>query len=236
MKMAGREANGSVLGDLAVSAASDAGNLVSLAGEHLGARVEGKTRKSARTRARILAAASEIIAERGTVEFQMAEVASRCNMSKGSLYYYFRDRDDIVEEIFSSDIDAFVARLEKTMDEAPSSSDALAAACMEFARSVHDGESVVAAVASDLVRGGSDLVPGMGERFGKITALVEQQVRRAQSEGAVRDGIDPAFVSSMLVGTFLFAAIARAGKPGEPFQLEPFAEELMSFVRHGISA
>ncbi|MDY3969253.1 MAG: hypothetical protein SOY95_01260, partial [Atopobiaceae bacterium] len=38
-----------------------------------------KTRKSTRTRQRIIDAAKEIIDEKGTTNFQMSEVATRCN-------------------------------------------------------------------------------------------------------------------------------------------------------------
>ena len=61
-----------------------------------GSRKASKTRKSARTRARILEAAARLVSERAGVDFQMAEIAERCDMSKGALYYYFRDRDAIL--------------------------------------------------------------------------------------------------------------------------------------------
>ena len=72
-----------------------------LAGHHMReeARAAFKTRKSAKTRGRIMEAASRLMVERHGMHFNMSEVSERCRMSKGSLYYYFQDKDDLVEEI-----------------------------------------------------------------------------------------------------------------------------------------
>ena len=65
-------------------------------------RSGAKTRKSAATREKIMAAATELMVERGNTDFQMSEVSARCQMSKGALYYYFADKGALVQAIFDA--------------------------------------------------------------------------------------------------------------------------------------
>ena len=50
------------------------------------------TAKGRATRARILAAASELISDRGVAETSLDDVIERAGVSKSQLYHYFEDR------------------------------------------------------------------------------------------------------------------------------------------------
>ena len=195
-----------------------------------------KTRKSAQTRERILMAANDLIVLRGSTDFQMSEVATRCDMSKGALYYYFPDKDAIVEEIFSRSIDEFVKELEEAISSSDSAHEALERLCSMFGSSVNQGGTLVAAMASDLVQVGSAVLPEMGERFMRIAHLVEGQLDRAKTEGVVREDIDSGFVASCICGAFLSAAVVDVGKDGDAFDSDKFTNNLMNFVVNGVGA
>ena len=88
-------------------------------------RSSSKTRKSVMTRDRIMTAASELMVERGNTSFQMSEVSERCHMSKGSLYYYFADKDELIGAIFDESVDDLVELIESLARETDSARDAL---------------------------------------------------------------------------------------------------------------
>lgn len=68
-------------------------------------RRAGRPRRSARPstsgdpRLEIIAAATQLFAERGVGDTTMAEIARRCGLQQPSLYYYFRNKGDLLEEI-----------------------------------------------------------------------------------------------------------------------------------------
>jgi AcrR family transcriptional regulator len=51
--------------------------------------------KRARTRARLIEAAAEVIGERGFHETRLEDIASRVGMSRGAIYGNFRNREDL---------------------------------------------------------------------------------------------------------------------------------------------
>jgi AcrR family transcriptional regulator len=55
--------------------------------------------KRERTRRQIVAAAIEVMAERGLAQFAVQEVADRAEVTTGTFYNHFRDRADIVEAV-----------------------------------------------------------------------------------------------------------------------------------------
>ena len=65
-------------------------------------------------RAQILEAAARVFAERGYTAATMNEVAAAAGVSKATLYHYYGDKHDLLEQVASS----HVARLEALVDEA----------------------------------------------------------------------------------------------------------------------
>ena len=176
--------------------------------ERVARRAGEKMRKSDRTRERIVSAASRLVLERRGADFQMAEVASACGMTKGALYYYFHDRTALVEEVFDRAVGEFVGRIEGISNADLSPHEALEALCGAFAEEVRQGG----------------------------TAIVQGQLERARDAGELRIDLDLGLVSSAVCGAFLFAAFRRVREGGECFDPPAFSRELMDLVSLGIVA
>src|SRR6185295_7045060 len=59
-------------------------------------------------------AAMRVIARKGMSAATMADIAGEAGIAKGTIYLYFRDRDELVEKTFETAID----ELHKRVDEA----------------------------------------------------------------------------------------------------------------------
>ena len=72
-----------------------------------------RSRKAARTRARLVEAAKEVFSEDGLLDARIAEIAKRAGVSYGSFYHYFDSKEVLFREI-AADVDA---RLRAPVDE-----------------------------------------------------------------------------------------------------------------------
>ena len=75
------------------------------------AKADGNTLRTQRTRARVLAESLRLFNEVGEAHVTTGTIAAALNMSPGNLYYHFRNKDQIVEELF--------ARFEERIDVQP---------------------------------------------------------------------------------------------------------------------
>jgi AcrR family transcriptional regulator len=73
--------------------------------------LDGNAIRTQRTRARILGEALHLFNERGEPQVTSGAIAEALGMSPGNLYYHFRNKDAIVEELF--------AHFERRIDMAP---------------------------------------------------------------------------------------------------------------------
>jgi len=63
------------------------------------ASTQPATRRGRETRERIIRAATELVGERGVAGTSLDDVCARSRVSKGQLYHYFADRDDLIRAV-----------------------------------------------------------------------------------------------------------------------------------------
>src|ERR1700760_681436 len=67
---------------------------------------EPRTRPGRATRARIVQAATDLVAERGAADTSLEDVRERAHASKSQLYLYFDDRDALMRAVAEATCDA----------------------------------------------------------------------------------------------------------------------------------
>lgn len=69
------------------------------------------------TRDRILATASAQILQKGIQNTSLAEVAKSIKISKGTLYYHFRSKDSLIEEIARKNFEETAIRIKEDLEK-----------------------------------------------------------------------------------------------------------------------
>lgn len=72
-----------------------------------------QTRRSARTRERIIEAATEVFARRGVHGTRVADIAERAGIAYGLVYHHFRNKEEILSAIFAERWAQYVDYLEE---------------------------------------------------------------------------------------------------------------------------
>lgn len=194
-------------------------------------RSTSKTRKSIETRERIMSRATDIMVERGNTAFQMSEVSRRCGMSKGALYYYFSDREDLVRAVFDRALDDLVEGVDSVAVRQLTPEETLKGICNEFADRARAGGPLAMALVRDLAHSRDGETPEGSVRILHIVGVIERLLELAKDAGTVREDVDSHLVATSIVGAFTFAAL-RFG--GDAAIEADFADVLFDIIVRGV--
>jgi AcrR family transcriptional regulator len=78
-----------------------------------------QSRRRARTRARLIQAAREVIAERGYHEITVADITEAADLGKGTFYLYFDDKANITREVILEGFTGLARQVMARKDEMP---------------------------------------------------------------------------------------------------------------------
>lgn len=194
-------------------------------------RAGDKTRKSAQTRKRIMINASKLMVERGSTSFLMSEVSDMCFMSKGALYYYFEDREDLIQAIFDEAIAELVDAIDNAVQRSTTADQALRAVCREYASQVSAGSPLALALMNELMRNnkGSDNDGKASLQY--IVDVIADLLEQGKDEGVVRRDVDAQLAAISVCGGFAFAAVEYYDGDGST---DVFTSSLLGIIVDGI--
>lgn len=195
-------------------------------------RSGAKTRKSAATREKIMAAATELMVEHNGTDFQMSEVSARCKMSKGSLYYYFADKGELVQAIFDAAVDDLVDDIESAVADAPSALASITQVASVLSAGMQPKSPLALALTRELLDAKQAVLPSVETRLARIVSIFEAQFDRAKAEGLVREDMNSRLGAVSVVGVFTFAIFESPEKEfAEP---EDFTDQLIKLLLMGM--
>ena len=152
-------------------------------------------------------AALEVFGERGLANARLEDIASRAGVSKGTIYLYFDNKEELFREVIRS---TMVANLERGEAVSPRTSaveqlDLVLAGWWEFARTPTFGKIFRLVMGElhdfpDLAQFYSSEVITRGLRL--FTGIIERGIAR----GEFRD-MDPRVAARMLLGTVISHAV-----------------------------
>ncbi len=196
-------------------------------------RSDAKTRKSAATREKIMVAATELMVQHGGTDFQMSEVSERCSMSKGSLYYYFADKDALVQAIFDREVDQLVGQVESVVADAPSAMASITGLAEVLAVSLRPQSPLALAVTRELISAKKAVLPSVNGRLTRLINIFAAQIDRAKAEGLASPEVNSRLAAISIAGAFTFAIFENRDEE-ELQDPEEFSHQLVGLLINGM--
>lgn len=192
-----------------------------------------KTRKSAATRKRIMDAASTIMMERGNTAFRMSEISQSCDMSKGALYYYFADKQDLLQAIFDEELHELVVAIDAVVRDEDSAELALRGACAAYAECVRKGGPLAMALVRELVLSQEIDAQDTNQSILHIIDVIARLLERAKVEGKVRADVHAHLAAVAICGAYAFMAMLATNND-EGWEQADYAEEMFDSIVRGV--
>jgi TetR/AcrR family transcriptional regulator, fatty acid metabolism regulator protein len=149
----------------------------------------------------ILHAAVRVFAEKGYHGCRIADVARAAGVAYGLVYHYFRNKDELLENVFAEQWTLFIEAL-AAIDAGPGTAADKIEGIFRFVFDVYKtAPAAVRVLILEVTRTPQGLRAGSTrETFARALELVAGVVRQGQARGELRAGADPTLAAATILG------------------------------------
>ena len=178
----------------------------------------------------VLQAAAELFNERGFHATSLDDIAARLNVSKPTLYYYVKNKDEILLQCVSQGLEMTLEGIEASRQAGGNAVDQLRA-CMQVYAGI-----VTQPFGMCLIRVGDEEVPEPSRtELRRMKSEIDQAFRRLVAQG-VQEGTlapcDPKMTAFVIAGALSW--IGRWYHSGGEYTAAQVAEQCIGTLMHGV--
>jgi TetR/AcrR family fatty acid metabolism transcriptional regulator len=184
---------------------------------------------------RILDAAVEVIAEHGYFSSPVSAIAKRAGVADGTIYLYFKSKDDVLRTAIDSTFDKFHRQVEeefRTLHDPRAQLEYIAQVHLES----HAVNRSMAVLMQTEVRQSAKFIAEFSHHhLVKYIQVVREVVRRGQQEGIFRRDVSDGVVAHCMFGA-IDELLSSAVFTGRVYDSKATAAQVMDVLLSGIQA
>jgi TetR/AcrR family fatty acid metabolism transcriptional regulator len=182
----------------------------------------------------ILRAAITVFAEKGYFNSKVADIASEAGVADGTVYLYFKSKEEILHSIFNRAMEKFIDEGTKELSNIKDVTKRLARIA-ELHLERLGGDRDLAVVFQVELRGSTKFMEAFSAAgFAKYLDIIKRTVEEGQKAGDFRADIKAITIAKMLYGV-LDEMVTDWILSKKAYQLSPMAKEVMKLFLGGIS-
>ncbi|RJO71956.1 MAG: TetR family transcriptional regulator [Myxococcales bacterium] len=184
---------------------------------------------------RILDAAIKVFAEHGFYHSKVAEIAKAADVADGTIYLYFKNKDDILISLFEGKMNEIIAQLDSRLVDVRDPLEKIRiyiAGHFELVRDHHDLAEVITV---ELRQSTKFMKEYRNVQFTRYLKILADIIQEGQAGGVVAADVSPATMSRALFGMMdeLALSLVLSG-PRKKQSLDKMVEEISAFVLRGL--
>lgn len=198
-------------------------------------QVEKRSERKAEKRQAILDGAVRVFAEKGFFNATVAEVARAAGVADGTIYLYFKSKDELLLEVFDDKMSLLCDAARKAMSETKTAAEALRAVARLHLAAVEADPAVASVLIVELRQSSAFVRNADKPRLVEYLALIGSIVKRGQVTGEFRAEVHPAMLKRALFGALDEIALGWL-LSRRRFDLAESAEEVANIFVRGLLA
>jgi TetR/AcrR family transcriptional regulator, fatty acid metabolism regulator protein len=185
-------------------------------------------------RERILDAAERVFAQHGFFAARVSEIAKEAGVADGTIYLYFKSKDELLISLFESRMDRFNATLAAAIPKDGRPTEKLLAAIRTYFRLVRDERLVAEVLTIELRQSAKFMKEASNPKFGDLLRMLAGFVAEGQQAGELTADVPAPIVARMIFGILDELALAWLLQRGEKFDIVRAADWVGALVTRGL--
>ena len=178
----------------------------------------------------VLQAAAQLFNERGFHATSLDDIAARLNVTKPTLYYYVKNKDEILLQCVSKGLEMMLEGIDASRAAGGKAIDQLMTCMQVYARIVTMDFGMC------LIRVGDEqLPPESRKELRRLKSAIDQEFRRLVAEGVAEGSLqpcDPKMTAFVIAGALSW--IGRWYQPGGEYTPEQVAQQCIATLCDGV--
>ena len=192
-------------------------------------------RRGGDKRERILRGAVKVFAKKGFYASRVAEIARAAGVADGTIYLYFKNKDDVLTSLFEDRIARLLTLLREEVERTAGAQQRVRR-IVEFQLGLLEGERDLAEVITVNLRQSTRLLKQYAtKRFIEYLELMAHVVAEGQRAGEIREDVSPRIMARAIFGAMDGIAMTWALGSAEAGGLKRAASQLADVLISGLA-
>lgn len=181
---------------------------------------------------RIIEAAVEVIADNGFHSSQVSKIAKKANVADGTIYLYFKNKEDILISVFREKMGSFIEKTTEAIQTKQSASDKLLTFIRMHYEQLSENPYLAIVTQLELRQSKPELRSEINHVLKSYLDLIDMIIEQGIKDGEVRDDINPQIIRQMIFGT-LDETVTTWVMKSQRYPLIDQAEDVHSLLTKG---
>ncbi|KIL26190.1 hypothetical protein B4133_2766 [Bacillus altitudinis] len=181
----------------------------------------------------IIDAAVVVIAENGYHQSQVSKIAKQAGVADGTIYLYFKNKEDILISLFKEKMGQFIERMENDIQKKPSAKEKLLLLIREHFRLLSQDHHLALVTQLELRQSNLELRQKINEVLKGYLNMLDSILAEGKKTGEFRQNLDVRLARQMVFGTIDETATTWVMND-QKYDLPALAESVHDLLLNGI--
>lgn len=149
----------------------------------------------------IIEAAVEVIAENGYHASQVSKIAKRANVADGTIYLYFKNKEDILISVFREKMGMFIGKTIEAINEKETANEKLLTLIEMHYNQLSESPYLAIVTQLELRQSKPELRKEINRVLKSYLEVIDSIVEQGMKEKEIRDDVNPKLLRQMIFGT-----------------------------------
>lgn len=185
---------------------------------------------------RILEAATKVFARKGFYNATIADIAKAAEVAEGTIYLYFKNKDDLLISIFEHSIDLFIQAVNRELTGLPDPEEKLRRFVALHLQLVEANPDLAQVLQIELRQSSKFMKEYEGGKFAEYLRIVQSILEEGQAKNRFRTDLDPRILRRALFGAVDEMALDWLLMKKKKYSLEECAGQIGRLFTKGLCA
>ncbi|WP_226583558.1 TetR/AcrR family transcriptional regulator [Halobacillus litoralis] len=182
----------------------------------------------------IIDAAVEVIAENGYHSSQVSKIAKKAGVADGTIYLYFKNKEDILVSLFQEKMGQFIEKIEHEITSGQTAEEKLLTLIKTHFEQLTADHHLAIVTQLELRQSNKELRQKINNVLKRYLNVIDQIVEEGVEEELFRSGLDRRLVRQMIFG-MMDETVTNWVMKDQRYNIVDQAKEVHSLITYGLA-